>query len=128
MCSLVHVYNIDTFNCQTQVYLCIHFMRRCREVGSPSASGLTGYSLWLPWFSISSLTCMPKPFPECYGVKEKDPRIYAFDGKPKTVEEAIDRLQFFQHSRQGRPPKPKRDVVRVVSSEEAPQGLGVVLQ
>ena len=39
-------------------------------------------------------------------------RNVGFDGKPKTVEEAVDRLQFFQHSRQGRPPTPKHDVAR----------------
>ena len=31
-------------------------------------------------------------------------------------------MQFFQHSRQGRPPKPKRDVVRAVAQEEASPG------
>ena len=49
--------------------------------------------------------------------------MYALDGQPKTVEEAVDRLQFFQHSRQGRPPKPKRDV-RAIAPEEEPQGTG----
>ena len=49
--------------------------------------------------------------------------MYALDGQPKTVEEAVDRIQFFQHSRQGRPPKPKRDV-RAVTPEEEPQGTG----
>ena len=43
---------------------------------------------------------------------------------PKTVEEEVDRMQFFQHSRQFRPPKPKRDVVRVVAPEEASPGTG----
>ena len=54
--------------------------------------------------------------------------MYALDILSKTVEEALDRMQFFQHSRPGRPPKPKRDEVRANSPEEAPQGLGVVLQ
>ena len=48
--------------------------------------------------------------------------MYALDGQPKTVEEAVDRMQFFQHWRQGRPPKPKRDVVRAVAPEEEPKG------
>lgn len=29
--------------------------------------------------------------------------MYALDGKPKTVDEAIDRIQFYQHFRQSRP-------------------------
>ena len=49
--------------------------------------------------------------------------MYSLDGQPKTVEEALDRMQFFQHPRQGRPPKPKRDV-RAVAPEEEPQGTG----
>ena len=46
--------------------------------------------------------------------------MYALDGQPKTVEEAMDRMQFFQHSRQGRPPKPKREVRAVAPEEESP--------
>ena len=57
----------------------------------------------------------------CYGAEDKDAGMYFLDGQPKTVEEAVDRMQFFQHSRQGRPPKPKRDV-RAVTPEEEPQG------
>ena len=49
--------------------------------------------------------------------------MYALDGQPRTVEEAVDRMQFFQHSRQGRPPKPKREV-RAVAPEEEPPGTG----
>ena len=52
--------------------------------------------------------------------------MYALDGHPKTVEETVNRMQFFQHSRHGRPPKPKRDVVRAVAQEEALPGPGVV--
>ena len=47
----------------------------------------------------------------------------ALHGQPKTVEEAMDRMQFFQHSREGRPPKPIREV-RAVAPEEEPQGTG----
>ena len=50
--------------------------------------------------------------------------MYALDDQPKTVEKAVDPMQFFQHSRQGRPPKPKRDVVMAVAQEEKPQGKG----
>ena len=37
----------------------------------------------------------------CYGPEDRDVGIYALDGQPKRVEEAVDRMQFFQHSRQG---------------------------
>ena len=50
--------------------------------------------------------------------------MYALDGQPKTVKEAVDRMQFFQHSRHGRLPKPMRDVVRTFAQEEALPGLG----
>ena len=33
----------------------------------------------------------------CYGAKDKDVGMYALDGQPKTVEKAVDRMQFFQH-------------------------------
>ena len=36
--------------------------------------------------------------------------MYALDGQPKTVEEAVARTQCFQHSGQERPQKPKREV------------------
>ena len=49
--------------------------------------------------------------------------MYALDGQPKTVEEAVDRMQFFQHSRQGRTPKPKREV-RTFGPEEESSGMG----
>ena len=86
---------------------------------------------WSDWV----LTLATRAFPQlpdvhaqaiprrCYGAEDKDAGMYALDGQPKTVEEAVDRMQFFQHSRQGRPPKPKRDV-RAVTPEEEPQGTG----
>ena len=37
----------------------------------------------------------------CYGTEDRDVGIYALDGQPKRVEGAVDRMQFFQHSRQG---------------------------
>ena len=40
-----------------------------------------------------------------YRAEDKDADMYAFDGQPKTVE-VVDRMQFFQHLRQRRPPKP----------------------
>nr|XP_022308860.1 uncharacterized protein LOC111114716 [Crassostrea virginica] len=44
--------------------------------------------------------------------------MYALDGQPKTVEEAVDRMQFYQHSRQFRSPLPTHEVVRTVTLEE----------
>ena len=54
----------------------------------------------------------------CYGAKDKDAGMYALDGQPKTVEEAVDRMQFYQYSRQFRSPLPKHEVVRTVTLEE----------
>ena len=42
----------------------------------------------------------------CHGAEDKDAGMYAPNGQPKTVEEAVDLMHFFQHSRQGLPPKP----------------------
>lgn len=38
--------------------------------------------------------------------------------QPKTVEEAVDRMQYFKHSRQSRLPKPKREAVRAVADKD----------
>ena len=54
----------------------------------------------------------------CCGAEDKDAGMYALDGQPKTVEEAVDRMQFYQHSRQFRSPLPKHEVVRTVTLEE----------
>lgn len=43
--------------------------------------------------------------------------MYTLDGQPKTVEEAVDRMQYFQHSCQSRPPKPKREAVRAMADK-----------
>ena len=61
----------------------------------------------------------------CYVAEDKDAGMYSLDGQPKTVEEVLDRMQFFQHSRQGRPPKPKHDV-RAVPPRRSPKGWGMV--
>ncbi|XP_056003459.1 uncharacterized protein LOC130046578 [Ostrea edulis] len=55
----------------------------------------------------------------CYGAEDRDAGLYALDGQPKTVEEAVDRMQYYQHSRQTKSSKPRRDV-RQVAQEEAP--------
>ena len=31
----------------------------------------------------------------CYGAEDKDAGMYALDGQPKMVEEALDQMQFF---------------------------------
>ena len=94
-------------------------------MGSRSASGRQ-------W---SVLTLATRAFPQlldvhaqaisrlCYGAEDKDVGMFALEGQPKTVEEAVDHMQFFQHSRQGRTPKPKWEV-RAVAPEEEPQGTG----
>ena len=54
----------------------------------------------------------------CYGAKDEDAGMYALDGQPKTVEEAVDRMQCYQHSRQFRPPLRKHEAVRTVALDE----------
>ena len=53
-----------------------------------------------------------------HGAGDKDAGMYALDGQPKTGEEAVDRMQFYQHSRQFSPSLPKHEVVRTVAVEE----------
>ena len=53
-----------------------------------------------------------------YGAENKDAGMFSLDGQPKTMEEAVDRMQFCQLSKQGRPPKPTRDVVRAAVAPE----------
>ncbi|XP_056017426.1 uncharacterized protein LOC130053844 [Ostrea edulis] len=55
----------------------------------------------------------------CYGAEDRDAGLNALDGQPKTVEEAVDRMQYYQHSRQMKSSKPMRDV-RQVAQVEAP--------
>ena len=54
----------------------------------------------------------------CYGANDKDTGMYALDGQPKTVEEAVDHMQYYQHSRHFRSPLPKHEAVRTVALEE----------
>ena len=59
---------------------------------------------------------MPRPYPDCVtGPKTRMGWTYVLVGQPKTVEEAVDRAQFFQHARQRRQPKTRQDVVRIVA-------------
>ena len=54
----------------------------------------------------------------CYGAEDKDAGMYAIDTQPKTVEEAVDCMQFYQNSRRRRPQLPGHEVVRTVVLEE----------
>ena len=44
--------------------------------------------------------------------------MYTHDGHLKRMEEAVNRMQFFQNSRQFRPPLHKHEVLRTVALEE----------
>jgi hypothetical protein len=55
----------------------------------------------------------------CYGAEDRDAGLYALDGQPGTVEQAVDRMQYYQHSCQTKSSKPRRDV-RQVGPEDAP--------
>jgi hypothetical protein len=46
----------------------------------------------------------------CYGTEDRDAGLYALDGQPKKVEQAVDRMQYFQHLRQTKSSKPRREV------------------
>ena len=52
----------------------------------------------------------------CYEAEDKDAWMY--DTQPKTVEEAVDCMQFYQNSRRCRPQLPRLEVVRTVALEE----------
>ena len=54
----------------------------------------------------------------CYGAEDREAGLYTLDGQPKTMEEAVDHMQYFQHSRQSRPPKPKREAVRAMADKD----------
>lgn len=54
----------------------------------------------------------------CYGAEDREAGLYTLDGQPKTMEEAVDHMQYFQHSRQSRPPKPKREAVRSMADKD----------
>jgi hypothetical protein len=57
----------------------------------------------------------------CYGAEDQDAGLYALHGHPKTVEEAVDRMQYYQHSCQGRPSKSKVRQVEARSRESPPE-------
>jgi hypothetical protein len=51
--------------------------------------------------------------PLCYGAEDRNAGLYALDGKPRAVEQAVDRMQYYVHSRQTKSSKPSRDVRQV---------------
>uniref|UniRef100_K1PRR6 Retrotransposon gag domain-containing protein n=1 Tax=Magallana gigas TaxID=29159 RepID=K1PRR6_MAGGI len=51
----------------------------------------------------------------CYGAEERDASL---DGHPKTVDEAVDRMHFYRHSRQSRLPCTSYHAVRSVVIDE----------
>ena len=53
-----------------------------------------------------------------YEADDKDAGMYAIDTQPKTVEGAVDCMQFYQNSRRCRPQLPRLEVVRTVVLEE----------
>lgn len=58
----------------------------------------------------------------CYGAEDVDAGLHALDGSPKTVEEALDRMQYYQHSRRS---KPHRHATVRELTEEAAWSEGV---
>ena len=54
----------------------------------------------------------------CDGAEDKDAGMYAIDAQPKTLEGALDCMQFYQNSRRCRPQLPRHEVVRTVVLEE----------
>jgi hypothetical protein len=57
---------------------------------------------------------------QCFGAEDNDAGLYVFDGQPKTVEEAVDRKEYFQHTRQNCPLKSIACPVEMQSLESSP--------
>jgi hypothetical protein len=55
----------------------------------------------------------------CFGAEDSDTGLYALDRQPKTVEEAVDRIEYFQHTHQNCPPKPIACPVEMRSRESS---------
>lgn len=51
----------------------------------------------------------------CYGAEDREAGL---DGQPKTVDEAVDRMQFYRHSRRDRPPCNSYNAVRSLVVDE----------
>lgn len=56
------------------------------------------------------------------GADGRQAGFYALNGQPKTVEEAVDRMQYFQHSKEIRPLRPSYNAVRSVVVGEVKRG------
>lgn len=44
----------------------------------------------------------------CNGAENQEEDLYALDGNPKMVEKTVNKMQYFQHSKQSRSSKLKR--------------------
>lgn len=53
----------------------------------------------------------------CAMVLRTDAGMYTLDGEPKTVEEAVYRMEYYQHSRQTKSSRSKRNVRQVALEE-----------
>jgi hypothetical protein len=42
----------------------------------------------------------------CFAAEDCDASLYALDGQPEIEEEAVDQMEYFQHTCKGCPPKP----------------------
>lgn len=95
------------------------------QLNFQSASENSGESL-RKW-ADRELTLATRAFPQlpdihtqviprlCYGAEDFDAGLHALDGSPKTVEEALNRMQYYQHSRRSRPHQHK--TVRELTEE-----------
>ena len=82
-------------------------------MGSPSASGPTGYS---PWPSLSFRTCMPRPFPDCVmGLRTKMQGCTPLRRWTRCIFSSI-RDRGYRRNRM--------HDVRAIAPEEEPQGTG----
>lgn len=78
-----------------------------------------GYSR-LPPATGCSLSGYPRL---CYVAEDREADLYALDGQPKTVNEAIGRMQFYQYFRRSRPSCPSyHTVMSLVVGEESSKG------
>jgi hypothetical protein len=56
----------------------------------------------------------------CFGAEDRKSGLYALDGQSKNVEEAVDRMERFQHTRRNSTPKPIACPVKMRSRELSP--------
>jgi hypothetical protein len=56
----------------------------------------------------------------CYRAEDRDAGLYALDSQSRTVEQAVDRMQYYQHSRQTQSSKPEREVRQMGPEDDPP--------